>query len=64
MKPGMGIWLNPGVVPPPTSAGPVQRDFYKLMAAFASAFATPTCLGDHECIEAGRALAEEEFNWR
>ena len=37
-KPGMEIWLDLGVVPPPTPTGPVKRDWYMLMGAFASAF--------------------------
>ena len=63
-KPGIEIRLNPGVVPPPTPAGPVKRDWYTLMGAFASAVATPTCMGDHESPEAGEALVEEELKWR
>ena len=49
----MVIWLKPGVVPPPTPTGPVKRDWFTLMGAFASAFAAPTCMGDHESLEAG-----------
>ena len=63
-RPGLNIWLNPGMVPPPTPAGPVKGDWYTLMGAFASAFATATCMGDHESIEAVEALVEEELNWR
>ena len=63
-KPGIEIWLNPGVVPPPTLAGPVKRDWYTLMGAFASAFAMPTCMGDHESLEAGEAPVEEELKWK
>ena len=29
----MTMWLNPGVVPPPTLAGPIKRDWYALMGA-------------------------------
>ena len=56
------IWLEPGVVPTPTPAGPVKRDGYALMGAFALAFPTPTCMKDHESVEAGRAQMEDEFN--
>ena len=57
-------WLNPGVVPPPTPASRVKRDWYVLMGAFVSAFATPVPMGDHESLEAGGALVEEELTWR
>ena len=63
-RPGIIIWLNPGVVSPPTPAGPVKRDWHALMGAFASAFATPTRMGDHESFEAGEALEEKELKWR
>ena len=33
------------------------------MGAFASAFATPTCMGDHKSLEAGGTLVEEELKW-
>ena len=51
----MEIVLNAVVVPLPTLAGPIRREWYTLMGAFASAFATPTCMGDHESLEAGDA---------
>ena len=60
----MTIWLNPGVQPPATLAGPVKRDRYALMGARASALATPTRLGDHESLEAGGVLVEEEWKWK
>ena len=55
------IRLNPGVSPPPTPAGPVKRDWYTLMGAFASAFATPACTGDHEGIT---IMKPEEPEWK
>ena len=58
------IGLNHGVVPPPTPAGPLKRDWYALMGAFAWAFATPTCMGDHESLQSGEALGEEDLRWR
>ena len=53
------IWLKPG--PPPTLAGPVKRDGYTLMGAFASAFATPMRMGDHESLGPGEALVEVKW---
>ena len=58
------IWLNPGVVPPPTLAGPVKRNWYRLIGAFASAFATLTYMGGHELLEAAVARVGEDLNWR
>ena len=63
-RPGLSIWLNCGVVPPPKPAGPVTRDGNALMGAFASVFATPTRMGDQESLEAGGALAEQELKRR
>ena len=57
------IWLNPGVVPLPTPPGPEKRDWYTLMGTFASAFATPTCMGDHESLEAEGARVDQEWTW-
>ena len=58
-RPGRSIWLNPGVLPPPTPADPVERDWYASLGAFASAFATPKRMGKHESPEAEEALVEE-----
>ena len=58
------IWLNPGAVPQSTPASPIKRDWYALMGAFASVFATPTCMVDRESLEAGGARLEEELNWK
>ena len=55
------ICLNPGVEPRPTPAGPVKSDWYTLMGAFAAASATPTCMEDHESLEAGGARVEDEW---
>ena len=63
-RPRPCIWLNPDVVSLPTPAGHVKRDSYTLMGALASAFATPTCMGDHESLEAGGALVEEQMKCR
>ena len=62
-RPGIVIWLNAGMMPPPTSAGLVKRGWYALMGAFASAFETPTNIGDHESLEAGEAQMEEKLKW-
>ena len=34
------------------------------MGSFASGFATPTHMGEHESLEAGEALLKEELKWR
>ena len=60
----MTIWLDPGVAPRPTLAGPVKRDWYALMGAPASALATSTRLEDHESLEAGGVLVAEEWKWK
>ena len=60
----IATWLNPAVVPPPTPAGTVKRDWYALMGAFAATFATATRMGDHKSLEAGGALVEKEVKWR
>ena len=69
-RPGTEIWLNPGVVPPPTTpAVPLGcisvlgGDWYTLMGAFALAFATRRCMGDHKSLEAGGALMEVKWKW-
>ena len=54
------IWLNSAVVPLPSQAGPVRRDWYALMGRFILGFATPTGMGDHESLEAGGAQVSEE----
>ena len=60
----MDVWLNHGVVPPPTPAGPVKGEWYALMAVFAPPFATRTRMGDHESLDTGEALVEEELKWK
>ena len=68
-RPGIAILLNPGVVPPPTPAvplggitalgeGPVHVNG---RICFSSAM--PTCMGDHESLEAGGALVEVKWKW-
>ena len=48
---GIVIWLNPGVVPPPTPAVGQRLVHVKGRICFGSA--TPTCMGDHRSLEAG-----------
>ena len=58
------IWLNPGVVPPPTPAvdlGCITALGTRLVyvnGGICFGSATPTCLGDHGSLEAGGALVE------
>ena len=59
-----GQRLNPGEMPPHTRAGPVKRDWFTLLGAFALAFATPSFVGDGESLEAGGARVEEEWTGR
>ena len=67
--PELRIWLNPGVLPPPTPAvalgcitalgrGPV---YVNGRICFGST--RPTCMRDHESLEAGGALAEVKWKW-
>ena len=63
-RPQILICLKPDLVPTPTQTGPVKRDWYTLMGAFASAFATPTCMVDHESLEPGGARVDEECTRR
>ena len=67
--PELRIWPNPGVVPPPTLAVALgcitalgRRAVYiNGLICFGSA--TPTCMGDHESLEAGGALLEVKWKW-
>ena len=52
------ICLNCGVVPPPTPAGPVEKDSYTFLGAFASPFATPTCMGVTGYAQQGAARSQ------
>ena len=63
------IWLNPGVVPPPTPAVALgcitalgRRPVY-VNGRICFGSATPTCMGDHESLEAGGALVEVKWKW-
>ena len=68
-RPGFVIWLNPGVVPPPTPAVALgcitalwRRPVY-VNGRICFGSATPTCMGDHEYLEAGGALVEVKWKW-
>ena len=61
-RPGMAIWLNPGVVPPPTPA--VDHRLVQVNGRICFGSATPTCMGDHKSLEGRGALLEEELNWK
>ena len=68
--PELSIWLNPGVVPSPTPAVPLgcitalgRRPVYvNERICFGSD--TSACMGNHESLEAGGALVEEELKWK
>ena len=67
--PELRIWLNPGVVPPPTAAVALgcitalgKRPVYG-NGRICFGTATPTCMGDHESLEAGGALVDVKWKW-
>ena len=60
------IWLNLGVVPPPTPAfalGCISALGRRPVEVKCFGSATPTCMGDHESLEAEGALVELEWKW-
>ena len=68
-RPGIAIWLHPGVVPPPTPVVALgcitalgRRPVY-VNGRICFGSATPTCMGDHESLEAGGALVEVKWKW-
>ena len=69
-RPGIAIWLNPGVVPPPTPAvalgciTALERRRVHVNWRICNGSATPMCMGDHESLEAGGLLVEEELRWK
>ena len=69
-RPGIAIWLNPGVVPPPTPAvalgciTALERRMVHVNGRICFGSATPMCMADHEYLEAGGALVEEELKWK
>ena len=64
------IWPNPGVVPPLTPAVDLwcitafgrRLVYVNWRICFGSA--RPTCMVDHESLEAGGALLEVKWKWR
>ena len=68
-RPGIAISLNPGVLPPRTPAGPLgcitalERSMVHIDGRIFFGSATPTCMADHESLEAGGVLVEEELKW-
>ena len=67
---GIAIWLNPGVVPPRTPAvalgciTALERRMVHINGRICFGSATPTCMGDHESLEAGGVLVEEVLKWK
>ena len=67
--PRIAIWLNSGVVPPPTTAlalgciTALGRRLVYVNGPICFGSATPTCMGDHKFVEAGRALVEVRSKW-
>ena len=66
-RPRIAIWLNPGVVAPPTPAvalgciTALEKRMAHVNGRICFGSATPTCMGDHEALEAGGVLVEEEL---
>ena len=67
---GTQVWLNPGVVPPRTPAGALGcitalgRSMVHVNEGMCLGSATPMCMGDHESLETGGVLVEEELKWK
>ena len=65
----MAIWLNPAAVPPPTPAvvlgciTALGRSPVYINGGICFGSATPTCMGEHESLEAGGALVEVKWMW-
>ena len=68
-RPGIAIWLNPGVVPPRTPAvalgciTALERRMVHVNGHICFGSATPTCMRDHESLEAGRVLVDVKWKW-
>ena len=64
---GIAIWLNCGVVPSCTPAvalgciSALEKRMVHVNGRICFGSATPTCMGDHESLEAGGVLVEEEW---
>ena len=57
------MWLNPGLVPPPTTPAVVHR-LVHVNGRICFGSATLTCMGDNESLEAGGVLVEEDLKWK
>ena len=68
-RPRIAIWLDPGMVPPPTLAvaleciSALERRMVHVNGRICFGSATPTGMGDHESLEAGGALVEVKWKW-
>ena len=68
-RPGIAIWLNPCVVPPPRQAvalgciTALERRMVEVNGRICFGSATPTCMGVHESLEAGGPLVEVKWKW-
>ena len=68
-RPGIAVWLNLGVVPPRTPAvalgciTALERRMVHVNGRIRFGSATPTCMGDHESLEAGGVLVEVKWKW-
>ena len=68
-RPGLAIWLNPGVVPPRTPAvalgcnTALERRMVHVNGRICFGSAPPTCMGDHASLEAGGVLVEVKWKW-
>ena len=56
------MWLNLGVVPPPTTPG-IGHRLVHVNGRICFGSATPTCMRDHESLEAGGILVEVKWKW-
>ena len=68
-RPGIVIWLNPGVVPPRAPAvalgciTALERRMVHVDGHICFGSATPMCMGDQESLEAGGVLVEVKWKW-
>ena len=66
-RPGIAIWLNPGVVPlrtPAVALGCItalERRLAHVNGRICFGIATPTCMGDHESLEAAGVLVDVKW---
>ena len=68
-RPGIRIWLNPGLVPPRTPAvalgciTALERRMVHVNGRICFGSATPTCMGHQESLEAGGVLVDVSRKW-